>query len=164
MTVLKFMRIVRRLGINDIYTYQTSFNGHFVNAIPGIGRSEYLPERNVVPPFRVHYIKRLDEVTNGWIAIPGINHLSVTPTGENISDDYTKDPIRNNLIETKQMEKIAEVKFKTYSTSTIWINEDEVASYCALHLKLIGQPENRHHGYAWLVHSSKIKPVINNPN
>lgn len=157
MTVQNFMRIIRQLGINDIYTYQTSSNFNLMGSIPGIGKSEYLPKQwDIVPPFRIHYIQRLDEVVDGWIAIPGANILAITPTGENISDDYTKDPLLNRLIETKQMEKIAVAKLKTCFTSTIWINEDEVTSYCALHLKDFG-PDDLYRGHAWLVHSSKLK-------
>lgn len=159
MTVRNFMQVVRRLGIHDIYTYQTSFNNFLVDAIPGIGKSEYLPKRDIVPPFRIHYIKRLDEVRDGWIAIPGKNSLEVTTTGESVSDDCTKDPILNRLIETKQIDKIATTKLKTYMTSAYWVNEDDITSYLALHLKYIG-PDERYRGYAWLLHSSKIKDLI----
>ena len=152
MTVRNFMQIVRRLGINNIYTYRTSFNIPFIDAVPGIGKSEYLPEQNIVPPFRVHYIERLDEVKNGWIAIPGIDRITISLTGA-MDDDYGKDPLLNHLIKTKQMDKIAVAKFKTYSTSNIWPNEDEVVSYCALYLK----SNDLYRGYAWLIHSSKLK-------
>ncbi|MDP3696774.1 MAG: hypothetical protein Q8R55_01955 [Candidatus Taylorbacteria bacterium] len=156
MTVRNFIGTVRRLGINDIYTYQTALNTHFTDAVPGIGKSEYLPkpEQNIIPPFRVHYIHRLDEVKNGWIAIPGTNRIAMVLT-ETINDDYTKDPTRNHLIETKQMDKLAEAKLKTYSTSAVWPHEDEVTSYCVLYLKNEGS-KNPYRGYAWLVHSSKL--------
>lgn len=154
MTVRNLARIVRRLGINDIYTYQTALNDLFVCAIPGIGQSQYLPKREVIPPFRVHYIQRLDEVKEDWIAIPGTNHMTAV-LGKNKRDDYANDPIRNRLVETRQMEKIAAVKLKTYSTSTILVHEDEVASYCAFYLKR--GANDLYRGYAWLVHSSKLK-------
>lgn len=155
MIVKNFMQVVRQLGINDIYTYQTSLNSFFVDTIPGIGKSEYLPKQEVVPPFNVHRIKRLDEVTDGWIAIPGINPIDTAVTDENIKDDLVNDPVYNHIIRSKLMDKIATAKFKTYVTSTIWLNEDEVASYCFLHLKDIG-PDEHYRGYAWLVHSSKL--------
>jgi hypothetical protein len=160
MAVRNFIHIVRRLGINDIYTHQTSFNSAFIYAIPGIGQSEYLPAKwNVTPPFRVHYIRRLDEVANGWIAIPGTSSKTITTTGEGINGDYTEDPILNRLIETKQIEKIATAKFKTYGTSTIWVNEDDITSYRALHLKDIGS-NDLYRGYAWLIHSSKLRNIL----
>ena len=65
------------------------------------------------------------------------------------------DPMLNYLIETKKIEKIAMAKLKTYFTSTIWINEDDLPSYCALHLKDFG-PDDRYRAHAWLVHSSKL--------
>lgn len=155
MTVRNFLKIVKEKGINDIYTYQTSRNSFFVYAIPGVGKSEYLPEQNIKPLLNVRYIKNLNEVQDGWIAIPGTSTMEIDSKGDIISDDYTQDPVLNKLLDTKQLEKIA-IKFKTYFTSTIWVNEDDVASYCALHLKDIG-PKERYRGHAWLVHSSSIK-------
>lgn len=154
MTVRNLMRIIRQLGINDIYTYQTALNGLFVDAIPGIGKSEYLPKRDIVPPFRIHYIRRLDEVKDGWIAIPGIGRIDMI-LHNHPDNDYSNDPILNHLIKTKQIEKIAAVKLKTYSTSTILAHEDEVTSYCAFYFKR--GVDDLYRGYAWLVHSSLIK-------
>ncbi len=158
MTVRHFVQLLHQLNIRDVYTYQISFNNAFVGAVPGIGKYEYLPKRDIVPPFRVHYIQRLDEVANGWIAIPGTSAKTIFTTEEGMIGDYKKDSLLNRLIETKQIEKIATAKFKTYGTSTIWINEDDITSYRALHLKDIG-PEDLYRGYAWLVHSSAIKKL-----
>lgn len=155
MTVRNLVKVADKLGIKDIYTYKTSLNNHLVGAIPGIGKSEYLPQSNAVPPFRVHYIQRLDEVTDGWIAIPGTNRIAMA-MGKEENDDYASDPLRKHLTETGQLEQIAAFKFKTYSTSNIWPNEDEVTSYCFLYMKN-NDPNVLRRGYAWLVHSSKLK-------
>lgn len=161
MTVRNLTQIIHKLGINKIYTYRTSLNSFLVDAIPGIGKSEYLPKQNIVPPFHVQYIKQLDEVINGWIAIPGKTRLAVTLTGENMSDDLTRDPILNRLIETRQIEQVAMAKLKTYITSTIWVNEDDITSYCALHLKDFKE-DDLYRGYAWLIHSSKLSNLKHN--
>jgi len=153
------MKTVRQLDIHDIYTYRTSLNSFFLNAVPGIGRPEYLPKQDIVPPFHVHYIKRLDEVTDGWIAIPGINRLDPAVTSDT-DDDLVNDPVLNLLTKTRQMDNIAEAKFKTYCTSIIWLSEDDITSYCVLYLKDIG-PDDLYRGHAWLMHSSKLKPAIN---
>lgn len=159
MAARNLMRTIRRLDIKDIYTYSTVFNNAFIDAIPGIGKSEYLPNHKVVtPPFRVHYIQQLDEVTDGWIAIPGTSSKALNTTSEIENGDYAKDPILNQIIETKQIEKIATAKFKTYGTSTIWVNEDDITSYRALHLKDIG-PNDLYRGYAWLINAKNLKSL-----
>ncbi len=155
MAVRNLMQAIRKLGITDIYAYRTVLNGQFIDAIPGIGKSEYLPDRGITPPFHIHYIRRLDEVSSGWIVIPGSNRMAMTLKGL-INDDYTEDPVRLRLMETKQMDKIAVVKLKTFGTSAIWTNEDEVSSYCAQFLKHLIGSDGLYGGYAWLIHSSKI--------
>ena len=160
MAARNLMQAIHRLGIKEIYTYSTSFNNAFLNAIPGIGKSQYLPEKKVVPPpFHIYYIQRLDEVADGWIVIPGTSSKALNATDEIENGDYVKDPVLNHLIETRQIEKIAEVKFKTYGSSIIWVHEDDITSYRALHLRDIG-PEDLYRGYAWLIHSSKLKSVL----
>lgn len=160
MTIRSLMKVVRKHNINEIYTYSTSHNAAFIYAVPGIGKQEYLPRQDIVPPFKINYIRRLDEVKDGWIAIPGTSGKSLTAAGLSEPDqDYISDPLLNHLIETRRIEKIAEAKFKTYGTSTIWIHEDDITSYRSLHLKDIG-PKDLYRGYAWLIHSSKLKGVI----
>lgn len=160
MTVKNFMLILHKLGIKEVYTYKTNFNMPFIYAVPGVGKSEYLPERELTPPIKVHYIQKMDEILNGWIAIPGTSGKSLTAAGfKELERDYADDPILNRLIETKQIETIAEAKFKTFGTSTIWINEDDITSYRALHLKDIC-PHDLYRGYAWLIHSSKLKNIV----
>ena len=161
MAVRNLMRAIHQLGINDIYTYRTTLNNQFLEAIPGIGKSKYLPKRDIVPPFRIHYIQQLDEVNNGWIVVPGANRMAMTLKGL-INDDYAKDPVRQRLMETKQMEKIAVVKLKTFGTSAIWPNEDEVGSYCAQYLKHLIEADGLYGGYAWLIHSSKLSNFKSN--
>jgi hypothetical protein len=156
MTVRSLMKIINQRGIKDIYTYDTILNSFLLDTLPGVGNSEYLPKRKIMPPFRIHYIRRLDEVKDGWIAIPGANFGTSTITGENIDDDYTRDPILNRLIETKQIEKIALLKLRTLFTSHIWVNEDDVTSYRALHLRDF-KGDDFYSGHAWLIHSSKLK-------
>lgn len=159
MATRNLVQIMNRYNISDIYTYQTSFNDAFVGAAPGIGKSKYLPEIDIIPPFKVHYIQCLDEITNGWIAIPGTSSKALTATDEIANGDYIQDPILNRLIETKQIDKIATVKFKTYGTSTIWVHEDDITSYRALHLKDI-KPDDLYRGYAWLIDSNKLKNAL----
>lgn len=159
MAARNLMQIISKLGIKDIYTYSTVFNNAFIDAIPGIGKSEYLPNPKVfTPPFRVHYIQQLDEVTEGWIAIPGTSSKALNTTSEIENGDYIKDPILNQIIGTKQIEEIATAKFKTYGTSTIWVNEDDITSYRALHLKDIG-PNDLYRGYAWLINAKNLKSL-----
>ena len=107
------------------------------------------------------YIESILDVDDGWIAIPGTSSKAINMESEVetiANGDYIKDPILNKLLETKDIEKIATVKFKTYGTSRIWSHESEVTSYRDLILHEITD-KDRFRGYAWLIHSSKLKAL-----
>lgn len=163
MTVKYFLEAVKKYGITDIYTYDTSFNISFAKNVPGIAVSEYVPAKKPTPqsPYKIHYINSISEVKDGWIAIPGTSGKAVNMPSypESIDDDFDKDPLLSKIIINRSIEKIAEKKFKTYGTSTYWINEDDIASYRSLELKEISV-HDLWRGYAWLLHSSKLKSLI----
>ncbi len=152
---------IRRRKIRDIYTYQTNYNKSFVMAIPGMAISSYLPPRYIKPPFNVHFIQSLIDVIDGWIAIPPTSSKGLTMScePEALAGDYTKDNILNTLIKNHDLDKIAAARFPTYSTSKIWINEDDITSWQSLIRHEIGS-DDLYRGYGWLVHSDTLKPLI----
>lgn len=159
MSVANLINTLDRLGIKEFYTYKINYNRTFVDAIPGIGKSDFLPPDNIVPLYTVHYINSISDVKDGWIVIPGTSSKAINMNTEREaidSGDYTKDPVLNKLLETRDMEKIATAKFKTMGTSTIWSVESEVTGFRDLILHEITD-KDRWRGYAWLVHTSKIK-------
>lgn len=161
MTGRNLLSEIHSRKINDIYTYKTSYNKSFIMTIPGIATSEYLPHRDIKSPFNLHIIQSLTDVIDGWIAIPPTSSKGLTMScePEALAGDYTKDTILNSLIKNHSLDKIAAVRFPTYSTSKIWINEDDITSWQSLIMHEIG-PDDLYRGYGWLVHSSKIKPLI----
>lgn len=152
---------IRRRKIKDIYSYQTNYNKGFVMTIPGISHSQYLPPQDIKPPFNLHIIQSLNDVVDGWITIPPTSSKGLTMScePEALAGDYTKDPLLNTLIKNHSLDKIAAVRFPTYSSSKIWINEDDITSWQSLIRHEIG-PDDLYRGYGWLVHSSKIKQLI----
>ena len=163
MSATKLIKILKNLKIEEIYTYRTNYNGSLVEAIPGLSISKYVPRQKIEPPLAVHYINSIADVRDGWIVIPGTNGKTLTMNGDpeaiNNNFRFTRDPILNKLLESHAIEKVATVKIKTYGSSRIWSMECEVLGYMDLILHDIGS-EDIFRGYAWLVHSSKLKPPI----
>src|SRR3989344_1245137 len=162
MAMTNLMRRIDSLKIKRLYTYKTSFNNCFVEGIPGIFVSDYMPPKNIPAPFQITYIESIADVTDGWIVIPGTSSKSLIMESEKeaiINGDYTKDPVLNKLLETKDIEKIATVKFKTYGTSRIWTHESEVSSYRDLILHEITK-KDLWRGYAWLLHTDNLKKYL----
>lgn len=160
MGATKLFSILNRLNIKEIYTYNTKYNRALVETIPGLGESEYTPRKKIAPPLAVHYINSITDVGNGWIVIPGTNgisfNMSTEPEAINENFRYTKDPVLNKLIESHKIERVATAKIKTYGTSRIWPLDSEVLGYMDLILHEI-KPEDIYRGYAWLIHSSRLK-------
>ncbi len=162
MTIVNLMEKIDSLKIKRLYTYKTNFNKCFVEGVPGIAVSDFMPDKNISAPFEVVYIKSIADVADGWIAIPGTSSKSISMESEKeaiANGDYTVDPVLNRLLETKEIEKIATVKFKTYGTSRIWVHEGEVTSFRDLILHEITK-KDLWRGYAWLIHSSNLKPFF----
>ncbi len=159
MGAMYLAKTLKRLNIRDIYTYQTPYNESMVYTIPGIKESPYVPRKKKAPPFNVHYINSLADVKDGWIVIPGTNGLALTlddePEAINGNFRFTKDPVLNKLLDSKEIEKVATAKFKTYGTSRAWSSECEVLSYLDLILHEITQ-DALYRGHAWLIHSSNL--------
>ena len=158
MAIANLIKRIDSLKIKRLYTYRTNFNRCFVEGVPGIVVSD-LFDKNIPAPFEMVYIESIADVTDGWIAIPGTSSKAINMESEEeaiANGDYTKDPVLNKLLETRDIEKIAAVKFKTYGTSRIWTHESEVPSYRDLILHEITD-KDRFRGYAWLIHSSKLK-------
>lgn len=137
-------------NIREFYTYETSYNDPLANAI----NLERPPDKK----YKINYMEKLDEIKNGWIVIPPTNSKSISMecVPEAMSGDYTKDPKLNELLATRKIERLATAKFKTFSSSKIWPQEADVATYMDLILKEVGDNE-RFRGYAWLINAEVLK-------
>lgn len=160
MAMTNLIKIIDSLKIKRLYTYRTNFNTCFVQGIPGIAVSDFMPYYKDIPaPFEVVYIESIADVNDGWIAIPGVSGKAVNMEADKwaiLNGDFNLDPMLNKLLETKDIEKIATVKFKTYGTSRIWTHGNEVTSYRDLILHEITK-EDLWRGHAWLLHTDDLK-------
>lgn len=149
MTATRLGRVLTALKVKKLYTYDTEYNNNVVKMI----------DPKIMKDVKLSYAQSLSEVKSGWTLIPGTSSkaMHMSSERESIRDgDYTKDPILNELLETHRIEDIATAKFKALGTSNIWIHESEVASYRDIILKEVSK-QDRFRGYAWLIHSSRLK-------
>ncbi len=151
MAIPNLIVILRKLGIKEFYTYQTNYNNALTNAInPGVAKQ-----------FTIRYMNNLEELKNknAWIIIPGTSSKAINMESEMEgidNGDFAKDPLLNKLIETREIENIAEKRLKTFGTSRYWVHESEVTSYRDLILHDV-RKEDIFRGYAWLLNADKIK-------
>lgn len=158
MATRNLLKWIKFLGIKKLYTYDTNFNKCFIQGVPGISKSDYLPnDENVKPPFDVVYINSISEVKDGWIVIPPTTHKGVMmgSSRESLNGDFNKDPLLNRLLENHDIEKIATVKIPTPNASNIWVHEDDITSWRDLILNDF-LSEDRFRGYGWILHSRDL--------
>lgn len=148
MTVFNLIKCLNDLDIKEFYTYRTDYNLMLIGTIN--------PELRKL--YTIHYIDNLTEVKDGWIVIPGTSlKTSFWVTDEMRSGiDSIRDPIYNELFEMKKIEQIATAKFKTFSSSPLWIMDSEITSFQELILHA-NKAEDFLRGHAWLLHSSKLQ-------
>ena len=148
MTLNNLIKALKKLEIKELYTYGIPYNDLFFKNHLG---DPYLDD------LKINYITSLEEVQNGWIFIPSTSIKGAYLSNEAMEmGDFEKDPILNGLLENRRLEEIATVKFKTFGTSRIWLQENEVQSYLDLMLDDI-KDKDRFRGYAWLLHSNDLK-------
>ena len=150
MSFNRIIKVFNKLGIKEFYTYNTFYNKSFLYNIA------QTPE---LKNLKINFISSLKEVENGWILIPSTTHKAGYMNAEELiqNGDFTDDPILNDLLETKKIADIADFKFQTvYGSDDIWLQENDISTYMDLMLRYIAD-KDRFRGYAWLVHSSKLK-------
>ena len=140
------------LGVREFYTYDSRYNEAFVDVLP--------PE--TLAKHDVRYISSLDEVSSGYVVVPGTSSKAWNMESVIWRDgfrDFDSDPVLNQLIESKSIERCAVASFKTFGTSRIWLNDSEVPSYRELILKEITE-DDRWRGRAWILDASKVQAEI----
>ena len=150
MSFNKIIKAFDKFKIKEIYTYDTFYNECFLDNVKTTPSLQNL---------KINFIKSMKEVGNGWILIPATTHKAGFFSQDENSiqkGDFNEDPLLNELLETKKIEKIASEKFQTTSgPGDIWVQECTIMSYFDLLLHRI-TPKDRFRGYAWLLHSSKL--------
>lgn len=147
MTLNNLIKALKKLEIKEIYTYKIPYNDLFFDNHLG---DPYLND------LKINYIKSLEGVSIGWIFIPGTSLKGAYASDKMMEcGDFEEDPVLNKLLENRGLEKISAVKFKTFGTSNIWLQENEVQSYLDLMLHDVTD-KDRFRGYAWLLHSSAL--------
>lgn len=140
-------------NIKEIYTYDTIFNDIFAGALN--------IEKPLAGKYKINFIKKLTDISRGWIVIPPTNSktLSMECTRESIEEnDFIDDTLLKELLNTKKIEQIATAKFKTFGSSKIWNQEADVITYFDLILGEINDYD-RYKSYGWLVNAEKLKRI-----
>lgn len=151
MTIANLIKTLEEKKIKEFYTYRTDYN------IPLVGSMD----PGILEQYKIHYIDALSEIKNdGWIIIPGTSNKTSLWTTEEMEEgiDFVKDPLLNELLRTKRIEEIATAKFKTFGTSPIWMMDNDINNHRDLIFHEITE-EDYFRGYAWLLHTSKLKPL-----
>ena len=154
MTITNIDKALKRLGIKEFYTLKTGYQYALAEAM----------EPSLSKQYNIKYFNNLEEISqqNVWMLIPGMSSKTAMPEIDEIKNnqDLTNNLKLNQLIESREIEKMATAKFKTFGTSNIYTQEGEVPSYRDLILHEITE-QDRFYGYAWLIHSNCI--ISNQP-
>lgn len=149
MSFNKIIKTFDKFNIKEIYTYDTFYNDSFFDNV------KKTPSLNNL---KINLIKSIADVKNGWILIPPTTHKAgyIRQEESIMQGDFTEDPILNQLLGTKDIEKVASAKFKTIlGPGNIWLQEGDVLSYLDLILHDIKE-KDRFRGYAWLLNSNAL--------
>ncbi len=144
-------KIIEKLKINEIFTYDTPYNDIFLYNLPA----------DVLRRIKIIFIKSLSQVKTGYVAIPGRSSkaFGIASSRVMFNGDLTDDDALNLLIDSGEINKCAVRSFKAFGTSRIWVHENEISSYLDF-LNLISE-KDRQLGKAWLLDGVKIDRVIN---
>ncbi len=154
MSFNKIIKSFDKYKIKEIYTYKTFYNESFLDNFATTPALKNL---------KITFIQYLKDVQDGWILVPATTHKAgYLPAEESIQQgDFREDLILNELLETKKIEQIATIKFKTvYGSDNIWLQEADIMTYLDLMLHYITD-KDRFRGHAWLLHSSKLQGWTN---
>ncbi len=139
-------KALTKLGIKEFYTYENIHNEALVQVLPDHIKQNYA----------INTIKRLSDVVNGYIVVPGTNSKGFNLESHNPQHpDHKIDSELEELLTTKTISRYSIANFKTISSSKIWIHESEVTSYRALILKEITS-DDLWRGVAWIIDSSQL--------
>ncbi len=139
-------KTLTRLGIKEFYTYDNIQNEAFVRVIPA----------HINQNCKINVINKLSDVVDGYIVIPGTNSKGFNLESHNpLHADHKIDSELEELLTTKTISQYSVAKFKTMSSSKIWIHESEVTSYRDLILKEITS-DDLWRGLAWIIDSSLL--------
>jgi len=137
------------LDIDEFYTYDNIYNDAFVDALPP----------DLLAKYKVNYIKSLDEISTGYVVIPGTSSKALNMESVRWAidtGDFSEDSELNKLIESKEIIKYAVASFKTFGTSHIWHQEAEITTYRDLILRQVGEAD-RWRGRAWILDADKLR-------
>ena len=150
MTVANLLEALDTRGIKEFYTYSTDYNLQLIETIRPEFRQKYT----------IHHINNLSEIKNGWIVVPSTSFKTAFWITDNMKSgvDFIKDPVYKRLVEAKDMETVAAVKFKTFGSSPLWIMDSEITSFRDLILHEISAADF-YRGYAWLLHSRNLAKI-----
>ena len=148
MTAAALDRTLTRLGIKTIYTYDTPYNDALIHAFPSATKKKY----------DIRRITSLNDIREGYVVVPGTSSkaLNIESYKEGIDGkDFDGDPLLSKLVESREIERYAVARFKTYGNSRVWVHDSEMPTYRELILKdITGQ--DRWRSFSWLLDVKKM--------
>lgn len=149
MAPARLAQTLMAMGIKEFYTYDTHYNDAFVKVMP----------KSVLNQVEVRFINSLRDVKEGYVVVPGTSAKAFNMESQEEAieqGDLSRDPILNQLIDSREIERYAVSSFKTFGTSRMWIQESDVGSYRDLIIGEIGEYD-RWRGRAWILDAEKLQ-------
>ena len=102
----------------------------------------------------VKEIRNLREASDGLIYLLPVTGKSIYK--ECRENDFYRDPELTQLYQSSEFSKYVLASFKTFASSRMWIQEEEICTYLDLGLGLIKE-EDRQKGLAYVLDAKKIQ-------
>lgn len=143
MAATNLRNMLKKHGVKQFYTFETTFNGSFANSMLYTYPKE----------FEVKYVNSVSEIDVGFLVVPPTSAKSVLMESQQeaiIGGDFRRDHQLDDMIESRKIEAVALEKIPTLGTSRYFAQESEVTSYLDLMLGGISK-QDYFRGNGWLV-------------
>jgi hypothetical protein len=143
MAATNLRNMLRKHGVKQFYTFETTFNDSFTNSMLYTYPNE----------FEVKYVNSVSEIDVGFLVVPPTSAKSVSMETQQeaiIGGDFRRDLQLDDMIESQKIEPVALEKIPTLGTSRYFAQESEVTSYLDLMLGRISK-QDYFRGNGWLV-------------
>lgn len=143
MAATNLRNVLKKHGVKQFYTFETTFNGSFANSMLYTYPNE----------FEVKYVNSVAEIDVGFLVVPPTSAKSVSMETQQeaiIGGDFRRDPQLDDMIESRRIEAVAIEKIPTLGTSRYFAQESEVTSYLDLMLGGISK-QDYFRGNGWLI-------------
>ena len=118
----RLYRSLKEKNIQSFYTYNNPYNNSFVESMLYSHPDE----------FDVTYIDNIKEAMGGIVVVPPTSSKSVDMTSDKYgveNGDFRDDLVLTQLLDSREIERVALAKFDTRGCSRYFVHESEVSTY-----------------------------------